>query len=177
MSFKADIQATRSTLATLANTTAEALDATETEIDVTDSSGFPASGTVIIGSEVITYTGNATNTLSGCTRGANGTTAATHLTGAAITVLQNVVAPPIRLKGISIASDGTGAGLISLVSNDGIDLFVGDVPSGDVYTLNLPEDGILFPKGIFLKTNTKVAAFTLFTDKYSAKGLTTVQNG
>jgi hypothetical protein len=51
-----------------------------------------------------------------------------------------------------------------------------DVPSGDVYTLNLPEDGIVFPQGIFVKTFTNVAAFTLFTDVYNAPKLTG-QNG
>ena len=77
-----------------------------------------------------------------------------------------------RLRAISIASDGTGAGLLTLSSNDGITLLTGDVPSGDVYTLNFPEDGILFPKGIFCKTKTNVAAYTLFTDKYSGPSLT-----
>ena len=51
-----------------------------------------------------------------------------------------------------------------------------DIPSGDVYTLNLPEDGILFSQGIFVKTKTEVAAFTLFTDVYNAPGLVG-QNG
>jgi hypothetical protein len=51
-------------------------------------------------------------------------------------------------------------------------LLFADVPTGDVLTLNFPEDGILFPKGIFCKTKTNVTAYTLFTDKYSGPGLT-----
>jgi hypothetical protein len=39
---------------------------------------FPNSGYIIIGSEVISYTGITTDTLTGCTRGSLGTTAATH---------------------------------------------------------------------------------------------------
>jgi hypothetical protein len=41
---------------------------------------FPTTGTLLIGTEQITYTGitTNTNTFTGCTRGANGTTAATH---------------------------------------------------------------------------------------------------
>ena len=41
---------------------------------------FPTSGTLLIGSEQITYTGTNTdaNTITGCTRGANSTTAASH---------------------------------------------------------------------------------------------------
>lgn len=85
-----------------------------------------------------------------------------------------IVAQPIRLKAISVASDGGGAGVLELTttSNSGDTLLYVDVPSGDVYTLNLPEDGILFPKGIYCKTKTNVTAYTLFTDKYSGPNLT-----
>jgi hypothetical protein len=89
-----------------------------------------------------------------------------------------VIAGPIRLRAISVSSDGVGAGLLELTttSNSGTTLLIADVPTGDVYTLNLPEDGILFPQGIFCKTKTNVAAYTLFTDVYNAPGLTG-QNG
>lgn len=85
-----------------------------------------------------------------------------------------IVAPPVRLRGIIIASDGVGAGVLELTttSNSGTTLFVGDVPSGDVINISFPEDGIVFPKGIFCKTKTNIAAYTLLTDKYSAPGLT-----
>ena len=62
-------------------TLAEALDASETEIDLTSSTGFDSAGTIFIENEQITYTGISTNTLTGCTRGANSTTAATHDNG------------------------------------------------------------------------------------------------
>ena len=85
-----------------------------------------------------------------------------------------IIAQPIRLRGIIVASDGTGAGTLELstTSNSGTTLFQADVPSGDVINFNFPEDGILFPKGIFCKTKTKVTAYTLLTDKYSGPGLT-----
>ena len=85
-----------------------------------------------------------------------------------------IVAHPIRLRGIIIASDGGGAGVLELTttSNAGTTLFIGDVPSGDVINLSFPEDGILFPKGIFCKTKTNVAAYTLLTDKFSGPNLT-----
>jgi hypothetical protein len=84
-----------------------------------------------------------------------------------------IVAQPIRLKGIIIASDGVGAGVLELTttSNSGTTLFIGDVPNGDVINLSFPEDGILFPKGIFCKTKTNIAAYTLLTDKYSGPNL------
>jgi hypothetical protein len=85
-----------------------------------------------------------------------------------------IVAQPIRLRGVIIASDGVGAGVLELTttSNSGTTLFIGDVPSGDVINFSFPEDGILFPKGIFCKTKTNVAAYTLLTDKFSGPNLT-----
>jgi hypothetical protein len=85
-----------------------------------------------------------------------------------------IVEQPIRLRGIIIASDGGGAGVLELTttSNTGTTLFIGDVPSGDVINLSFPEDGILFPKGIYCKTKTNVAAYTLLTDKFSGPNLT-----
>jgi hypothetical protein len=84
-----------------------------------------------------------------------------------------IVAQPIRLRGIIIASDGGGAGVLELTttSNSGTTLFIGDVPNGDVINFSFPEDGILFPKGIFCKTKTNIAAYTLLTDKYSGPNL------
>ena len=86
-----------------------------------------------------------------------------------------IIAPPVRLRGIIIASDAGGAGVLELTttSNTGTTLFIGDVPSGDVINFSFPEDGILFPKGIFCKTKTNVAAYTLLTDKYSGPTLST----
>lgn len=68
---------------TNATTLAEALDASETEIDLTSASNFPTPATgateaILIENEWITYTGKSTNTLTGCTRGAFGSTADTH---------------------------------------------------------------------------------------------------
>ena len=86
-----------------------------------------------------------------------------------------IISPPIRLKGIIVASDGVGAGVLELTttSNSGDTLFLADCPTGDVINFSFPEDGILFPKGIFVKTKTNVAAYTLLTDKYSGPNLTT----
>ena len=68
-----------------ATTTTEALDDSETAIDLTSVTGFKTAGAVLIGTEVITYTGISTLTLTGCTRGADSTTAAAHDSGAVVT--------------------------------------------------------------------------------------------
>jgi hypothetical protein len=96
---------------------------------------------------------------------------ATRFTG---TTTNAIIAGPIRLRGIIVASDGTGAGSVILktTSSAGATLFIADVPTGDVINFSFPEDGILFPKGIFTTTLTKISAVTLLTDKYSGPGLT-----
>ena len=84
-----------------------------------------------------------------------------------------IISQPIRLRGIIVASDGSGAGVLELTttSNTGTTLLILDVPEGDVINFSFPEDGILFPKGIFCKTKTNVSAYTLLTDKYSGPNL------
>jgi hypothetical protein len=62
----------------LAGTTRLALNATDTTISVDSTTGFSASGTLLINSEIITYTGVTATTFTGCTRGANGSTAKNH---------------------------------------------------------------------------------------------------
>jgi len=71
-----------------ANTLATALtDTTTTNIVLASSNLFPASGTIRIGTEDISYTANntGTNTLSGGARSINGTTATTHSQNAVVT--------------------------------------------------------------------------------------------
>ena len=86
-----------------------------------------------------------------------------------------IVAPPVRLRGIIVSNtDAANVGQVTLTttSQAGDALFTADVPAGDVINFSFPEDGILFPKGIFVSTFTTVAAVTLLTDKYSGPNLT-----
>jgi len=66
-------------------------DTVGTTIVLNSSAAFPATGTIQIENEFITYTNNntATNTLTGGARGANGTTAATHSSGVTVTNISN----------------------------------------------------------------------------------------
>lgn len=59
--------------------------ATATSITVDSTTGFPSEGRIIIDSEVIRYTQKTATTFTGCVRGEEGTTAATHLDNATIT--------------------------------------------------------------------------------------------
>ena len=91
-------------------TTTEALDDSETEIDLTSVTGFKTAGSVLIGSEVITYTGISTLTLTGCTRGADSTTAAAHDSGATITqILIDPITTADESTTVTITDTGHGA--------------------------------------------------------------------
>ena len=61
------------------------ISATVTTITVDSTSGFPSEGWIIIDSEVIRYTNTTTTTFTGCVRGEEGTTAASHLDNATVT--------------------------------------------------------------------------------------------
>ena len=71
------------------STLSSGINASVTSLTMASSSSFPSSGTVQIGTELITYTGNSGGTLSGLTRGAVGTTAAIHSSGATVTDASN----------------------------------------------------------------------------------------
>jgi len=63
-----------------------------TTVALTNSTQFPAAGTILIGTELITYTANnsTTGTLTGCTRGTSSTTAAIHTDNKKVTNYSNV---------------------------------------------------------------------------------------
>jgi hypothetical protein len=52
-----------------------------TSIVLTSAASFSASGSIVIEGEEVAYTGKSANTLTGCSRGQNGTTAAAHSSG------------------------------------------------------------------------------------------------
>ena len=71
-----------------------AINDSTTTIVLTSSTNFPSTGTnfIRIGTEDISYTGISSNTLTGVTRAARGTTAASHSDGATITDTSDFVA-------------------------------------------------------------------------------------
>lgn len=74
----------------LSTSLATAIDGVTTTVVLADASQFPTSGYVTIELEAIKYTGISVNTLTGVTRGADGTTAVAHIAGTA--VFHNIVA-------------------------------------------------------------------------------------
>ena len=71
------------------STLSSSINTSVTSLTMASSTSFPSTGTVLIDNELITYTGNSGGTLSGLTRGASGTTAASHSSGATVTDASN----------------------------------------------------------------------------------------
>ena len=66
------------------NSLVAAITKTQTSIELSDASYFPASGTIGCDAEKIHYAGKTGNTLTGCTRAYSSTTATTHDAGAPV---------------------------------------------------------------------------------------------
>jgi hypothetical protein len=104
-----DITPTRD-ISNTATTLTEALDNSETSIDIASVTGLPTSGAIKVDSEIITYTGISSLTLTGCTRGTNSTSAATHSDGAAVTAtLINPIATSDGSTTVTITDTAHGA--------------------------------------------------------------------
>ena len=69
---------------TISGTLSVSLNSTDTTVTLTSAAGLPAFGYIDIGSETIFYQYITGSTLGGCARGQNGTTAASHTSGAAV---------------------------------------------------------------------------------------------
>ena len=129
-------------------------------------------------STISTYLPTTTSALvglTGVTRGVNGTTAQAASSGDSIQQLPYALSSvdmPVRLRAISVSPDGTGAARLTLCDNNGDTLCDVDIPDGKSYTLNLPEDGIIFPNGVFVSNTVKITAYTVYTEKYSGPYLT-----
>ena len=61
------------------------INSSATTITLVSNASFTTTGTVVIDGESINYSGKGVNTLTGCTRGANGSQAAAHSSGAVVT--------------------------------------------------------------------------------------------
>ena len=73
------------TFSASANTLSAGISAIDDNIPLTSASGFPDSGIIKIGTEIISYANISSNSLVGCVRGIRSTTAAAHSSSAAVT--------------------------------------------------------------------------------------------
>ena len=137
------------------STLSSGINASVTSLTMASSSSFPSSGTVIIGSELITYTGNSSGTLSGLTRGASGTTAATHSSGATVTDASNFFAWNAAASGDII----TAPGLWSL-DNFGNKL-IATINGGESFEWNSNPTGATSTRATIISGAPTASAFSL----------------
>lgn len=77
-----------------------------TTIPVASTEFFQDSGAILIGSEVITYTGKTATSFTGCTRGQFGSSNAAHLSGVYVGEVQSATAPVPLYMSETTSSNG-----------------------------------------------------------------------
>jgi hypothetical protein len=124
-------------------------------VSVTSTTGFSSTGEIKIDSEVLTYTGITATTFTGCSRGTNGTTAATHLVNAGV----------VQTFGWGAAAPAANSVKTQLrlwsADNFGQDLVYAP-RGGAIYYW--AADTSLYPRGITLKQAAQNASYANYAD-------------
>ncbi|MFM8586046.1 MAG: flagellar hook-associated protein FlgK, partial [Gammaproteobacteria bacterium] len=146
-----------------------AIGSTATTITVLDAASYPSSGTVIIGSEEITYTAVSGNSLTGCVRGVNSTVAASHAINSPVkakvfdaTYSPGTLTVKVKDTGLQLQNKGflkIGANSVGLTERE--EFFFQSATSSGVASklvslMNAPQSGIVAsnPGSNFVITNT-----------------------
>jgi hypothetical protein len=142
------------------------INSSATTITLTSAASFAASGAIVIDSEYITYSGKSTNDLTGCVRGASGTTAAAHTSGAVVT--QVTTSGSNAWNGWGVAAAGTGVGQqlrLWSQSNYGEDLIF-NPRGGALYYWAVNSNPNIFDRGTIIKAGDAVpnSSPTLYYD-------------
>ena len=77
-----------------------------TTIPVVSTTNFQNTGVILIGSELISYTGRTSTSFTGCTRGQFGSSNAAHLSGAYVGEAQSATAPVALFMSETTSSNG-----------------------------------------------------------------------
>ena len=157
-------------------TLAEGLTSSETDFDLADASSFGDSGRIVIGSEEINYTGKSSNTLTGCTRAVNGTTASSHSNGA--TVYYGVT-PYSYWKEVGASTSGltllSGTITVSLDSNkvtgSGTS-FTSHLTKGDLIKLSTENDASEVTSDVFVEVDSVISNTVLYLKSGSPRAFT-----
>jgi len=127
---------------------------TVTTIPVTDTTYFPPSGTVYIGSEEVTYTAKTLTSLTGCTRGANATVAATHAAGDGIYEKTTTVA--------AVAQPDLYFGILQSTNQMTVTIADSVTPQTNVFTFSVTQLESL-SGNMFVKEYSKLGSSTSLT--------------
>ena len=141
---------------TASSTLNGSINSSATTITLTSNASFDASGTVVIDTESITYSGKGVNTLTGCTRAANGTTAAAHSSGAVVTQVTTSGTSAWNGWGVAASSGGVGQQLrLWSESNYGEDLIF-NPRGGPMYYWAVNANPNSFDRGVVIKAGTSI---------------------
>ena len=146
-----------------------ALSSGATTINVVSTSGFSSSGAILVESEVITYTGTTSTSFTGCTRGAYGSTSASHASGAYVNGAQGTAANTATLLQLNTTDLSNGVTLNTAnsevtVSADGIYNLQFSVQtfnfdnSPDNFTIWFRKNGIDVPASASIQTTPAIHA-------------------
>jgi len=104
-------------------TLTQAVGLTDTTINIASKGDFPTAGVVEIDAERIIYTGSTSTTLTGCSRGAYGTTASIHSAGVVVTDI-GVISPGIiyHESGVDNGTANPPVGLDSFIQSSDFDI-------------------------------------------------------
>jgi len=139
------------------STLSAGINTTATSLTMASSTSFASSGTVIIDNELITYTANSGGTLSGLTRGASGTTAASHSSGDTVTDASNYFAWNAAASGDIV----TAPGLWSL-DNLGNKL-IATINGGESFEWNSNPTGATDTRATIITNAPTASAFSIVT--------------
>ena len=139
------------------STLSSGINTTATSLTMASSTSFASSGTVIIDNELITYTANSGGTLSGLTRGASGTTAASHSSGDTVTDASNYFAWNAAASGDIV----TAPGLWSL-DNLGNKL-IATINGGESFEWNSNPTGATDTRATIITNAPTASAFSIVT--------------
>jgi hypothetical protein len=77
----------------------------------------------------------------------------------------SVFAGRTRLRGIIVENDGTTTQSITLQDGNSVTQFEVSCPAGDIFSFNIPEDGILFEGGMTVSAIGADVSATILLDK------------
>jgi hypothetical protein len=136
------------------------IDNTQATITVDSTTGFPASGILDIGTELITYTAKTGTDFTGCVRGTNGTTAASHLDNA-------IVTNATLWTGWGIQSNTTNTILAPgswSLDNFG-QILVATIKNGKTFTWNPSVASPLITRAVIVSNAPTASVMTLVSDR------------
>lgn len=126
----------------IATTLSAAIDNLVTTINVVDTTSFPSTGYFVIDNEVIQYTGKTGTSFTGCTRGADGTAAASHIINSTVSAFMVADHHNILVSAIIAIQTllGTNSGHLDLTGRTGFGIKFKSA-GGTVVTLTVDDSG------------------------------------